>query len=257
MVLTEIINKLELLADPLLAEEWDHVGLMVGRRNSNIKKVMVVLDVTNEVVDYAVDSDVDLIISHHPFIFSPVDSITEDTVIGENILELIENDIAVYSMHTNFDSCVMGELVGQILGLQNMSPLEPIPNTDFGIGMVGDVDKCTVASLALELKEELGIDGIRIYGSEELCVESVAILPGSGKGFWKKAYDAGADVFITGDLGHHECLDATQMGLSIIDATHFGLEKVFINCIEEYLLKEFGGQLLIDDYEQEAPYSVI
>ena len=103
MKLKDIINCLESKFPRTAAESWDNVGLMVGSRGSEIKKIQISLDATMKVVDNAVEQGADLIITHHPLIFSPVKNINSDTLLGRKLLKLIENKIAVYSLHTNLD----------------------------------------------------------------------------------------------------------------------------------------------------------
>lgn len=121
MKLSEIISRLEEKFPRQNAESWDNVGLLIGNRENEIKKIQISLDVTMKVIENAVENNVDLIISHHPFIFSPIKDINNDSVIGRKILKLIENKIAVYSLHTNLDSTMLGlnDLVGEKLGFVN------------------------------------------------------------------------------------------------------------------------------------------
>ncbi|WP_300356852.1 Nif3-like dinuclear metal center hexameric protein, partial [Fusobacterium sp.] len=98
MKLSEIISRLEAKFPKQNAESWDNVGLLVGNKNNDIKKIQISLDVTSKVIDEAIKNKVDLIISHHPLIFSAIKEINTDSLIGEKILKLIENKISVYSL---------------------------------------------------------------------------------------------------------------------------------------------------------------
>ena len=128
MKLSEIISRLEEKFPRQNAESWDNVGLLIGNRENEIKKIQISLDVTMRVIENAVENNVDLIISHHPFIFSPVKDINNDSIIGRKILKLIENKIAVYSLHTNLDSTMLGlnDLVGEKLGFVNGKIIDPV-----------------------------------------------------------------------------------------------------------------------------------
>ena len=99
MILNEIIKVLEKKFPVTNKEEWDNVGLMIGRRQNEIKKIQLSLDVTMETIDNAIKNGVDLIISHHPMIFSGVKKINSDTIIGEKIIKAIENNIQ-YTLFT-------------------------------------------------------------------------------------------------------------------------------------------------------------
>ena len=108
MKLRDIAGELYSIYNPKIAENWDNVGLLLGDENYEIKKILVCLDITKETVEKAVKENVNLIISHHPFIFSDLKRITSETVLGRKILKLIENKIAVYSIHTNADFAING-----------------------------------------------------------------------------------------------------------------------------------------------------
>ena len=90
------------------AEPWDNVGLLLGNRDSNVQRLMVTLDVTPDVVQEAIEKEVDMIISHHPLIFNPMKRIVYDNVEGRLIMELISNNIALYCAHTNLDMTIGG-----------------------------------------------------------------------------------------------------------------------------------------------------
>lgn len=128
MKLSEIISKLEKKFPKQNAESWDNVGLLVGRKENEIKKIQISLDVTLKVIEEAIKNKVDLIISHHPIIFSSIKEINSDSLIGKKILKLIENNISVYSLHTNLDSSNFGlnDLVGKKLGFENGKILDEI-----------------------------------------------------------------------------------------------------------------------------------
>ena len=128
MKLSEIISRLEEKFPRQNAESWDNVGLLIGNRENEIKKIQISLDVTMRVIENAVENNVDLIISHHPFIFSPIKDINNDSIIGRKILKLIENKIAVYSLHTNLDSTMLGlnDLAGEKLGFVSGKIIDPV-----------------------------------------------------------------------------------------------------------------------------------
>lgn len=128
MRLSEIISRLENRFPKQNMESWDNVGLMVGNKEREIKKIQISLDVTMKVIDNAVENGVDLIISHHPFIFSPIKDINSDSLMGRKILKLIENKIAVYSLHTNLDATISGlnDLVGEKLQLGIGKIIDPV-----------------------------------------------------------------------------------------------------------------------------------
>jgi len=121
----DIIEYMQELAPLHLAEDWDNVGLIVGNRQNEVKRVMLCLDATSKVVDEAVERNVDMIISHHPLIFKGIKKINDDSIVGRKLIKLIGNNISLYSAHTNLDSCECGvnQKLAEALGLQNIRNL--------------------------------------------------------------------------------------------------------------------------------------
>ncbi|WP_319204162.1 Nif3-like dinuclear metal center hexameric protein [uncultured Ilyobacter sp.] len=118
MRLSEITKKLEKAFPKNMAESWDNVGLLIGEKNKDVKKIQISLDATDRVIEEAVKNKADLIITHHPLIFSPLKAINDSTLLGKKIMKLIKNDIALYSMHTNLDSAENGlnRYIAEIIG---------------------------------------------------------------------------------------------------------------------------------------------
>lgn len=253
----DIIQLLEKKAPPEYAMDWDHVGLLVGHRDKQIHKLMLVVDVTEEIVDAAVAQKVDMIVSHHPMIFGKVDRINDDTVLGQKILKLIEHGIACYAMHTNFDTIGgMAKTAAAMLGLQNLEVLEETKDGE-GIGEIGYLPgSADMQSLIVLVKEKFGLKNVILYGDTDKTVEKIAICPGSGKSVIAIAAEKQADCLITGDIGHHEGLDALEMGLNIIDASHYGLEHIFMHIMYEYL-KDYCMDVEIGIAEVGVPFSIL
>ncbi|MGL4999767.1 MAG: Nif3-like dinuclear metal center hexameric protein [Cetobacterium sp.] len=246
MKLSKLINFLENKFPLYLAEDWDNVGLLVGRRDSKIKEVLLSLDLTESVIDKAIELGANLIITHHPIIFKPLRNITSDTLIGRKIIKLIENGISVYSMHTNLDSSKSGlnDFLGEdILGFKDGKILEHLEKNEreYGIGRVYKLDETITLEKLLEmLKEKLVLDSITFVKAKEIKdIKKVALVSGSGASYWRKAKKAGATVLITGDVKYHEAMDAREENFTIIDIGHFESEHIFSNLIEELLKKEF------------------
>ncbi len=236
----DIVSILENLAPAKLACSWDNTGLLLGRLDKEVKKIVVTLDVTDEVVEQALSWNADMIVSHHPLIFSSMKRITTDTMNGRRIWKLAGADISYYAMHTSFDSAPkgMGWLAATRLGLNDLMVLDEVE----GVGMVGNVvEDITCAEFVQKVKEVFDIPVVSVYESEEYNIEStklinrVALCPGSGKEYVSVAIKNGAQIYITGDLGHHNGLDAREMGLTVIDASHYHMEKMFVPYMTEYL----------------------
>ena len=201
------------------ALSWDNVGLLVGRDDKEVKRIYIALDATDEVIDEAVRTGADMLITHHPMIFSPIKRIHNLDFVGESILKLIQNDISYYAMHTNYDVLGMADLSGDKMNMKNAEILEVTAEGDIG-----------------KEDEPEGIGRVSALEPPRTLREC----PGSGKSVIQAALDKNADVLITGDIGHHEGIDAVAQGLAIIDGGHYGIEHIFIEDMRQYLEKHLS-----------------
>ena len=238
----EVIAKLEELSPQKYAADWDNVGLLIGTREREITHVYVALDATEEVIENAISCGADMILTHHPMIFSPLKKITEDDFVARRVIRLIKNDICLYAMHTNFDVMGMADTCADQLGLKKCSVLETTYEDELskeGFGRVGKLPRImSLRECVMLVKEAFSVDHVTVYGDLDEIVEVAAICPGSGKSMAGQALSANADVYITGDIGHHDGIDLMAQGLYVIDAGHFGIEKIFVPTIAEYLRRE-------------------
>ena len=241
--------------------EWDRSGLQVGDEEAAVRTILVALDATDEVIDHAVECGAELIITHHPMLFRPVERVVRQERAGRRILALAENGISCYAMHTNFDVAGMAELNSRELGLENarilsqtaVSP-EGFPE---GLGRVGELpEKMTLSDFAKEVRDLYQLPSVRIYGEMNDTVQTVAVCSGSGKSLIREAIDAGADVFVTGDLDYHTAIDAVADGLNLIDAGHYGTEFGFIPYMKQQL-SSFFPDLTIRAERIRSPYTEI
>lgn len=244
----DIVDILDQLSPQNYACEWDNIGLLLGRKEKDIKNVMIALDVTKDVIEQAIIKKVDLLITHHPMIFSSLKQINEDHVVSEKVLSLAEHGIAYYAMHTNFDTIGgMGDLVAgkDYLDLKDVTPIVTTKDPEVGMGRYGMLPKpMTSKQLAEYVKEKFQIPFVMLYQrkqDENKVYDKIAVLPGSGKSEMKKVIENGYSLYLTGDFGHHEGLDAMDMGLTVMDATHYGLEHVFITFIARYLKQKMDN----------------
>lgn len=250
MKLKHIIQQLEQLAPPSLAEPWDNVGLQVGDFEQEVSTVFVCLDVTSENVRQAKAQGADLILSHHPLLFSPPKQIVEQEVTGQILRELIRSNISVYSAHTNLDHADggMNDVLAEKLTLQNIRHFseeecrdglgKPIDN----IGRVGVLAaELTMGEFAKLVKASLGCRSLRYLGNPETLVRTVALCSGSGGDGIYAAFRAGAEVFVTSDIRHHEAQLAAELGLCLIDGGHFETENTICSFMAEFLREKFPG----------------
>lgn len=256
----EVIDQLETLSPTSYAEAWDNVGLLAGRRDKEIHSIYIAVDATDEVIDEARRLQVDFVLTHHPLIFSKMDRINTDHFIGRRVYELIRNDICYYAMHTNFDVMGMADAAADELELKQRQVLDVTYEDDIakeGCGRYGKLPyKMTLHQCAEKVKKAFQVPNVRVYGDLNTVIEDAAILPGSGGSFVKNALTFGADVLITGDIDHHEGIDAVAQGLTIIDAGHYGIEKLFVPYMEEYLKRECS-QLTVYKAKVKEPFVVV
>ena len=222
------------------AEDWDNVGLLVGDDQKEISHVFLALDLTEPVLDEAVASGADMILTHHPMIFSGIKKINNHTFTGRKILRLIKEDIPYFAMHTNFDVCVMGQIAAEQLGLMDIEALEVTsPEDGRGIGCLGKLTQAvSLYDLAERVRDAFGLSHVKVFGDKDRMVQSIAMCPGSGKSEIGLAIEKGADAYITGDIDHHSGIDAVADGLSIIDAGHYGIEHIYMEYMKNWLAKE-------------------
>ena len=258
MLCRDIMKVIEATYPKHAALEWDNVGLLVGRTEKEVKKIYVALDATDEVIEQAVAANADMLITHHPLLFSPLKKITDEHFIGGRVVKLLQHDISYYAMHTNYDVCGMADISAAILGLDGAETLEVTDKESMeGIGKVGDFsDPMSLQSCGEFIKEKFQLDSVKVFGDLSSTVQRVAICPGSGKGMTELALEKNADVLVTGDIGHHEGIDAVAQGLAIIDAGHYGLEHIFIEDMANYLGKNVEG-IVVETHEITHPFQVI
>ncbi len=245
MLCREVIKIIEEAYPTAAALEWDNVGLLAGRQEKEVESVYVALDATDEVIDAAVAGGADLLVTHHPLIFGGMKRVTDGDFIGKRIVKLLQNDISCYAMHTNYDVKRMAELSCEKLHLEDAQVLEVIQvsenGAEEGIGKIADILPVKLNELCGRVKEAFGLDTVKIFGDPEKEVRRIAICPGSGKSVIGEALAKGADVLVTGDIGHHEGIDAVARGLAIIDGGHYGIEHIFIRDMKEYLEQHIAG----------------
>ena len=242
MFCKEIMEKIEKSYPRAYAMDWDNVGLLAGRDDKEVKKIYIALDATDDVVDTAVEVGADMLVTHHPLIFSGMKKINNQDFIGIRLLILIQNDISYYAMHTNYDVMGMSALSGEKMQLTDVQVLEVTGESENGIEGIGRVadfaEEISLKECAESVKKAFSLENVKVFGNLDGMVGKVAISPGSGKSMIGIALAAGADVLVTGDIGHHEGIDAVAQGLAIIDAGHYGIEHIFIEDMKNYLMKE-------------------
>lgn len=237
------------------AETYDNVGLLVGDAAQPIQKILVALDLTDAVINEAIAGKYNCIVTHHPIMRDPVRRVNTDTLEGKKIFTLIQHGISLYTAHTNLDKAPGGvnHCLAEKVGLFRTKPLVPqtfdmgrdldgivkrsdhtqmVADGEVGFGRVGEIpQETTLAAFADMVKSALGLDSIRYIGDGGAKIKKVALCGGSGMSYLNEAKNSGCDVYITGDIRHHDGVTALEHGLPLIDATHYGSEAVVVEAI--------------------------
>lgn len=245
----DIFDFTETFAPVSSAADFDNSGLLVGNKEQAVTKALVALDITKDVVNEAVKKGAELIISHHPVIFTPLKSLDRDSV----PYMLAKNDISALCLHTNLDiaqDCGVNVCLAQALDLSDCR-LYP---EDFLL--TGKLPfEMSVKEFSLYVKEKLGAVCV-LYTDSQKTLKTVAMCSGAGGDFYALAKEKGADVFLTGEAKHHEFLD-THKDLPLVTAGHFHTEDVVITPLREKLQKEFPQVEFIKSESCKSPYSCV
>lgn len=234
--INEIYNYLCNLAPLELQMGFDNSGFQIGRLNKNVERVVLALDVTDDVVEEAAELGAGLIISHHPLIFSAIKSINGMDPEGARLIKIIENGISVVSMHTNLDIADGGvnDVLIAMLGAKAECGLDKE-----NCGRVGRLEKpMAFESFLLHCKNVLNTNGIRYYYAGK-TVNKLAVMGGAGGDAIEDAYALGCDTYLTSDIKYHQFLIAKELGINLIDADHFCTENPIIPVLRDILAKAF------------------
>ena len=242
-----IIDVMEEWAPTKWAVASDNVGLLIGDRARQLKRVLTALDVTENVLREAVQGRFDVIVSHHPLIsrhVQPINQITADSTLGKKIMTLIGNGISLYCAHTNLDAAPGGvnDLLFDIFGLTNKEMLVDYTETP-SMGQIGYLPQpLKLSELASHICKVLSLESIRYAGDFDKMIHKVGFAGGNGTASVNDALEKKCDVYITGDVGHHLAIDVIEAGMAIIDGTHFSTEVPVAQAIANRLTKAAEAQ---------------
>jgi dinuclear metal center YbgI/SA1388 family protein len=250
-------------APPSLAEAWDNVGLQVGNPEDEITGILVSLDVTEAVLWEAVEHDANLIVTHHPLFFRPVKRL-DDLQVPTRLARLAtQMGINILSFHTNLDATRHGlnDQLAKLLKLSSVRALIPSRDKKFpqaGLGRIGKVPKTNLEKYLKHVMKNLRLKNLRYVGDPRHPIGQVAVMTGSGGGFFSEAQTAGADVLITGDVKYHHALDALGSGIALIDIGHFageiGMVPLVAGKLREFLRGKKSRLKIFETVAQSDPF---
>ncbi len=243
----DVCRFLEAFAPPRLAEEWDNVGLLVGRQDRPAGRIMTCLTVTPDSAAEAVAEKADLIVTHHPLPFRPLKRLTDQTTPGALLLQVIEAGLAIYSPHTAFDSAQEGinRRLAEGLELLQVTPLRPredetASEASLGAGRFGRLPTATpLAEVADRVKDFLQIERLQLVGDPQCRVQTIAVACGSAGEFLEPARRLGCDALVTGETTFHTCLEAESTGVALLLPGHYASERFAVERLAEVLGQTF------------------
>ncbi|MFH0823021.1 MAG: Nif3-like dinuclear metal center hexameric protein [Pseudomonadota bacterium] len=220
-----------------LAESWDNCGIQVGDPDGLVTGIVFCLDPSPTTVRYASRQGCNLLVCHHPLILEPLRSIRTDSYVGRVVLEAAASGTAILSLYTNLDAGPGGlnDRLTELTGLKNV-----ITPEGAACARIGELQApMSLGALALKTAADLGLPTVRTVGPHHREVLKVFLAAGSGMGYMGAAVRSGCDVMLTGDVRYHAAHEALELGMPVIDAGHFGLEKQAPALLEERFSGEF------------------
>ncbi len=262
MKLNELAGIIEEFSPLDLQESWDNCGFQVRLGNPEISRILVAMEINGSVIDEAIEKQVQVIVTHHPMLFSPIKHVDDSNFIENYIVRLIQAGISVYSSHTSLDRCIGGnnDYLAKLLHLRDV---ELMKEDSSGFCRVGYVDgDCTVLEYIRQISSWLNLPQNYFQFAGELTdrVNKVGICTGAGGDFLTNAWDAGCDLFITGDVKYHLAQSARELGINLLDLGHFGSEYIFTENMSNILCQRIPSRDEIEIIESKIdlnPFVII
>ena len=239
MKVRDIVAAIEEFAPLGIQEKWDNSGLCIGSPEDEVNSVLLGLDCTPELVDEAVACGADMIVTHHPLIFSGLKKISPDDLVGAAVIKAVKAGISIYAAHTSADKVIAGVsgAMAARLGLGNVTILDE-DGDGTGLGVVGDLPEAVTAAEAVKLvKERFSLKAMRASRPVEGKISRVAMCGGSGGSLIAAAQAAGAQLYISGDISYHNFF--TKEGFMIMDIGHYESEIEIVDILFSLIKKNF------------------
>ncbi len=257
--LEKLLEFFESVAPRALAEEYDNVGLLVEGVTDAVQTIVVALDADETTVSFAETVGAELILTHHPIMFRPVNCLTEQEGGQRTVRRLLQKGIGLFAMHTNFDSAEGGLCDVFLDSFGDFAEKKSFAGTKEGIGRIGRLQSpCTLFDLLARGKEVFSPHReLRYVGDEQTVVETVAVCNGGGADLLFEAYGLGAQGYISGDFKHHHARFAVENAMPIIAIDHYDAEIAFCKLMKKRLENAFGKDLNIIIAEGEkSPWKI-
>ncbi|MDE6872603.1 MAG: Nif3-like dinuclear metal center hexameric protein [Bacteroidales bacterium] len=235
----DVVKVLEEFAPLSLQEKWDNSGLCIGTMDAPVSSVLFGLDCSPELVDEAIACGADMIVTHHPLIFSGLKRISPDDQVGAAVIKAVSAGIAVYAAHTSADKVIAGVsgAMARRLGLKDVRILDE-DGEGTGLGVIGDLPAPVSAEDAIALvKERFSLRMVRASKPVEGCVSRVAMCGGSGASLIGKAIAEGAQLYLCGDISYHHFF--TPKGFMVMDVGHYESEIDIVGILFSLIRKNF------------------
>ena len=246
----EIERAIEAKAPLDLQEDWDNSGWQV-RLKTDFNRVLLALEIRSDVIEESVNKKCDLIITHHPLIFGALkqvvglegidfsanDEIDNNNITSNMLIDLIQEGISVYSIHTPFDKCNDGnnDFLGAMLGLDRIRLAE----SGEGYVRVGDfIEPIGLSEIMDRAALQLGVQKkfFRYAGDEDVKIKRVCWVSGAGAEFMVSAILENCDLYVTGDLKYHDAQKAHELGINVLDLGHYATENIFRRAMSSILM---------------------
>ena len=235
----DIIKVIEDFAPLSVQEGWDNSGLCVGSPEDEVTSVLLALDCTPALVDEAIECGADMIVTHHPLIFSGLKKISPEDMVGEVVVKAIKAGISIYAAHTSADKVLEGVsgAMAARLGLKNVNVLD-MDGEGTGLGAVGDFPEPISAEQAMALvKDKFALKVMKTSKPVDGMISRVAMCGGSGGSLISAARKSGAQLYISGDISYHNFF--TPEGFMIMDIGHYESEIEIVDILFSLIKKNF------------------
>ncbi|MDE5842738.1 MAG: Nif3-like dinuclear metal center hexameric protein [Muribaculaceae bacterium] len=260
ITVNDIATAIENYAPKSLQESYDNTGLQVGNPAMPVSGVLLCLDVTEEILAEARRRQCNLIVSHHPLLFSGLKQISGSTPTERIVIDALMHNIAIYAAHTNLDAARNGvsHEIARMLNIKVLGPLEPsTPGANTGLGIIGEITPTPKLEFLRKVKETLQVDVLKYSAqSPHIVVRKVAVCGGAGASMIRRALEAGADAMLTGDLKYH---DFTSYGYAMVlaDIGHYESELCSQKIFSRIIREAFPDCVVYFSEAEENPVAVI